>query len=110
MPPTPARPPWPDPFHAPVLGTVFAERTAALRRLHPGDPVILVPDPPDTEDPTVWVHAPGGDVVGHLPYELGGKLCAWMLTGGRCTATVDKLGGDDTPSWKRLVVTVECRA
>ena len=51
-----------------MLGTVFAERSAVVRRLTPGDRLILVPDPPDTDEPAVWVHATGGDVVGHLPF------------------------------------------
>jgi len=55
------------------------------------------------------VHAPGGDVVGHLPFEIGAKLQPWMLEGGRCAATVEKVGSDDVESWKRLIVRVECR-
>jgi hypothetical protein len=66
-----------------------------------------VPDAPDVEDPTVWVHAPGGDVVGHLPQELGRTLAGWMLGGGRCGAVVDRMAGADVESWRRLVVRVE---
>ena len=112
MPPStpPQAPPWPDPFLTPVLGTVFAERAAVVQRLHPGDHLILVPDPPETEDPNVWVHAPGGDLVGHLPVETGARLAAWMIAGGRAGATVDKVGGEDVASWKRLIVRVECYA
>ena len=50
-------------FECAVHGTVFADRAAVLHRLRPGDPLILVPDPPGAEVPAVWVHAPGGDVV-----------------------------------------------
>ncbi|GJG88043.1 hypothetical protein tb265_32240 [Gemmatimonadetes bacterium T265] len=110
MPPSTPRhaPPWPDPFLTPVLGTVFAERAAVVHRLHAGDHLILVPDPPDTEDPNVWVHAPGGDLVGHLPVETGARLAQWMIAGGRAGATVDKVGGEDVASWRRLIVRVEC--
>lgn len=100
--------PWPEPFHTPVLGTVFADRAAVVQRLHPGDRLILVPDPPETDDPAVWVHAAGGDVVGHLPFEIGARLVPWMLGGGRCGAVVDKVGGEDVESWRRLIVTVDC--
>lgn len=94
-------------FRATVHGTVFGHRTDVVHRLHPGDKLILVPDPAGTDEPGVWVHAPGGDVIGHLPYEIGAWLQPWMLAGGRCGATVEKVGGDDVASWKRLLVTVE---
>ena len=96
-------------FEVYVYGTVFAERAAAVARLHPGSEVILVPDPPGTEDPSVWVHAPGGDVVGHLAPDVTRWLVPWMLAGHRCAATVLTNGGDDVESWKRLVLDVTCR-
>lgn len=96
-------------FRATVHGTVFGTRTEVVHRLHPGDRLILVPDPPGTDEPGVWVHATGGDVIGHLPYEIGAWLQPWMLAGGRCGATVETVHGDDAPSWKRLVVTVEMK-
>ena len=37
-------------------------RTDVVHRLQRGDRLILVPDPPGTDVPAVWVHAPGGDV------------------------------------------------
>lgn len=101
--------PWPSPFHTPVLGTVFADRAAVAARLAPGDPCILVPDAPDVEDPSVWVHAPGGDVVGHLPVEIGRTLAPWMLAGGRARAVVEKRADDSVESWRRLMIRVECR-
>ena len=110
MPSSRHAPPWPDPFLTPVLGTVFADRAAAASRLHVGDHLILVPDPPETEDPNVWVHAPGGDLVGHLPVEMGERLARWMMEGGRAGATVDKMGDENVASWRRLIVRVECHA
>ena len=53
-------------FETPVYGTVFGDRARVVLRLREGDQLILVPDPPGVEQPSVWVHAPGGDVVGHL--------------------------------------------
>ena len=102
-------PPYTDHFHTPVLGTVFARRTEVVHRLHRGDLLILVPDPPGTDVPAVWVHATGGDVVGHLPLQVAVWLAPWMLGGGRVSAEVDKVHGDDVASWERLVVTVRCR-
>ena len=103
-------PPHAEQFTTAVQGTVFGHRGMVVHRLHSGDHLILVPDPPGTDDPTVWVHAPGGDVVGHLSPSIGAWLAPWMLAGGRCSATVTKVGGDDIASWRRLVISVRCRA
>jgi hypothetical protein len=73
-------------FLTPVYGTVFGRRTAVVQRLKEGDKLILVPDPPGIDQPNVWVHARGGDVVGQ----------------------VSRVAGDDVASWKRLVITVRC--
>jgi hypothetical protein len=97
-------------FHTPVYGTVFGTRTQVVHRLHEGDRLILVPDPPGIDDPCVWVHAPGGDVVGHLSAEVNDWLVPWMLDGGRFGAIVTRVGSDDVPSYKRLIITVQCRA
>lgn len=93
-------------FEAPVYGTIFAERAVVLARLSVGDRLILVADPPGIDEPSVWVHAPGGDVVGHLAPDINGWLVPRMLAGARYGATVSNLGAPDTASWKRLVVTV----
>jgi hypothetical protein len=29
-----------------------------------------------------------------------------MLGGGRCSAQVEKVGSDETPSWRRLIIRV----
>ena len=97
-------------FDTPVYGTIFGRRTDVVHRLHEGDQLILVPDPPGTDDPSVWVHAPGGDVVGHLSPDVNAWLVPWMLRGGRCGAVVTHIGGDDVASYKRLIITVRCRA
>lgn len=105
----PPYPPHNEHFRTAVHGTVFGQRTEVVHRLHAGDRLILVPDPPGTDDPWVWVHAPGGDVIGHLPPDISRWLVPWMLEGGRCSAYVDKVRGDDVESWRRLVIEVTCR-
>jgi hypothetical protein len=42
-------------FETPVYGTVFGERARVVHRLREGDQLILVPDPPGVEQPSVWV-------------------------------------------------------
>lgn len=96
----------PSAFRSTVHGMVFASRAAHFDALAPGDPLILIPDPPGEEEPAVWVHLPGGDPVGHLPPEISLWLAPWMLAGGRASASVVKVGGADTPSWKRLLIEV----
>jgi hypothetical protein len=96
-------------FDTPVYGTVFGQRAAVVRRLHVGDRLILVPDPPGTDEPAVWVHAPGGDVVGHLSPDINSWLAPWMLAGGRCGAVVVQLGAEDVASYKRLIINVRCQ-
>jgi hypothetical protein len=105
----PALPPGQAPvFRATVHGTVFGDRAERLRGLSPGDPLLLVPDPPMEDDPSVWVHLKDGDPLGHLPPEICAWLAPWMHRGGVATATAVKIAGDDSPSWKRLVVEVRC--
>jgi len=93
-------------FQTPVYGTVFARRSEVVHRLHAGDRLILVPDPPGAEPPAVWVHAPGGDVVGHLSPDVNAWLAPSMLSGWCYGAEVVQVRGDDVASWKRLVITV----
>ena len=106
---SPTVPPRVEQFRSPVYGTVFGHRMDVVHRLHDGDPLILVPDPPGTDNPAVWVHATGGDVVGHLPYTVSQWLVPWMLDGGRCSAVVEKVGTDEVASWRRLIVSVAMR-
>lgn len=93
-------------FRAPVYGTVFGRRTDVVHRLHAGDRLILVPDPPGSEPPTVWVHARGGDVIGHLSPDVNAWLAPLMLAGSCYGAEVAEVRGDDVASWKRLLITV----
>lgn len=110
-------------FETPVYGTIFAERGAVVRRLHEGDALILVPDPPGLDEdepvadeaagpalvakePKVWVHAQGGDVVGHLSPDINRWLVPRMLDGARYTAVVAGIGDPGSASWRRLVIAV----
>jgi hypothetical protein len=90
-----------------VHGTVFCERRRHLGRLHVGDELLLMPGPPIDDDPGIWVHMRGGDLVGHLPPEIESWLAPWMLRGGSAKATVAKVEGEDVPSWRRLVIDVD---
>ena len=89
-------------------GTVFGHRAAHLHALEAGDPLILIPDPPGDEDPAVWVHLPEGDPVGHLPPEINAWLAPLMMRGRAASATAVRVGGTDVPSWKRLLIEVNC--
>lgn len=109
-------------FETPVYGTIFAGRATVVQRLHEGDALILVPDPPGIDDdepppdaappglvakePKVWVHAQGGDVVGHLSPDINRWLVPRMLDGVRYGATVASVGAPDSASWRRLVILV----
>ena len=93
-------------FNTAVYGTVFGRRTEVVHRLNAGDRLILVPDPPGTEPPTVWVHARGGDVVGHLSPDVNSWLAPLMLAGYRYEGEVWLVRGDYAASWKRLVISV----
>lgn len=107
IPPLPAR--HPSTFRTTVHGTVFGERAAHLDALEPGDPLLLIPDPPGEEDPAVWVHLTGGDPVGHLPPEINAWLAPWLLRGGAASAVAVRVRGAEEPSWKRLLIEVRCR-
>lgn len=95
-------------FRTTVHGTVFARRSQAVGAAAAGDELLLIPDPPDADEPAVWVHRRGGDPLGHLPPEINAWLAPWMLRGGAASATVLRVGGTDVPSWKRLLIEVEC--
>jgi hypothetical protein len=96
-------------FRTTVHGTVFGERTSVVMAAAAGDALVLIPDPPDADEPAVWVHACGGDTVGHLPPEINAWLAPWMLRGGSASARIVRIGGTEVPSWKRLLIEVVCR-
>ena len=89
-----------------MYGTVFAARAAALARLSVGDRLLLVPDPEGVDNPSVWVHASGGDVIGHLAPDINRWMVRRMLGGSRYSAHVVSIGAPGTESWKRLVIHV----
>ena len=68
--------------------------------------MIHVPDPPGTAPLWVWVHARGGDLVGHLSPDVSSWLAPAMYTGECYSAVVTAVCGDDIPSWKRVTLTV----
>ena len=106
------RPPFPDGrpphFRATVHGIAFADRDRHLEALEAGDSLYLIPDPPDQETPEVWVHRPGGDLLGHLPTEISAWLAPWLAEGGGASARALKIHGAEVPSWRRLLLEVSC--
>ena len=108
IPPLPAD--QPPTFRTSVHGTIFGERAAHVAEVAQGEELILIPDPPMEEDPAVWVHARGGQPLGHLPPEINAWLAPWLLRGGAATAKAVRVHGADVPSWKRLIVEVHCGA
>lgn len=107
-----ATPPLPDglprQFRSTVHGTVFAGRDRHLDRMHDGDRVVLIPDPPCQAQPEVWVHLESGDPVGHLPPEISCWLVPWLRSGGSAEARALRVHGAEVPSWRRLLVEVSC--
>lgn len=95
-------------FRTTVHGTVFGERASHMDDLHKGEGLVLIPDPPDADEPAVWVHLRSGDPIGHLPPEIGAWLAPWMLRGGSAAATIVRVSGSEVPSWKRLLIEVSC--
>lgn len=96
-------------FRATVHGLPFADRARHLGDLRPLEELLLVPDPPGTGAEDVWVHLARGDLLGHLPSEIGRWLAPWMRRGGSARARVLRVGDETVPSWKRLLVEVTCR-
>jgi hypothetical protein len=97
-------------FRTMVHGTIFAARASQVDVVGEGEPLVLIPDPPDQDDPAVWVHRASGDILGHLPPEINGWLARWLLGGGSAEAVVLKVRGPEEPSWRRLLIEVRCAA
>lgn len=95
-------------FRATVHGLPFGDRARHLAEVEPAQPLLLVPDPPGADVEDVWVHLQRGDLLGHLPREIGSWLAPWMRRGGSARARVLKVGDETVPSWKRLLVEVRC--
>ncbi len=105
----PALPPErPSHFFATVHGTVFGDRFSRVDDVREGDELTLLPDPPVVDTPGVWVHGPAGDVIGHLPPEIGFWLAPWMLRGGSAKARAVRVSGEDVPSWRRVLLEIRC--
>lgn len=104
----PAVLPGSESFRTPVYGTVFGKRMTVVADLQPGDRLILVPDPPIVCNPCVWVHALGGDVVGHLSPDINAWLAPAMYAGDCYRAEVESVLGEEVASWKRLVISARC--
>jgi hypothetical protein len=92
-----------------VHGTVFGDRARCLEELVEGDTLRLQADPPGVDEPEVWVHLTSGDPIGHRPPEINVWLCPWIRAGGIADAVAQRVRGEDTPSWRRVVVQVTCR-
>lgn len=97
-------------FRSTVHGTVFAGRDRHVDKLHAGDELLLVADPPVQDDPEVWVHLTSGEPIGHLPPDIARWLWPWLAKGGSATARLLRVRGADTPSWSRLLLEVSCNA
>lgn len=79
-----------------------------LQDLTSGDALPLISDPPVEDEPRVWVHRSSGEPLGHLPPEVNQWLAPWLLRGGKAVATVLRVSGPHVPSWRRLLLQVEC--
>jgi len=89
---------------------VFCGRSAQLEQVRAGDELVLLPGPPVDDHPGIWVHRLGGALIGHLPPEIEAWLTPWMLRGGHATARAVRVSGEDVPSWRRLLIEVDCGA
>lgn len=96
----------PTSFRSTLHGTVFAGRERLLAGMRDGDPLLVIPDPPGSEEPEVWLHLASGEPIGHLPPEIALWLWPRLQRGETATATAQRVHGEDVPSWRRVVVEV----
>lgn len=109
MPPFPTG--CPTQFRATVHGIAFADRERHLDGLSEGDRLVLMADPPTgTRRPGIWIHLPSGDPIGHLPPEIAAWLWPWLRQGGEAEVRALRVHGSEAPSWRRLMIEVNCEA
>lgn len=99
----------PPSFRSTVHGTIFGGRERHLGGVRAGDAVRLMADPPGQDEPGVWVHLVSGEPIGHLPPEIARWLWPWLNRGGVAEARAVRVGGEDAPSWRRVVLEVSCQ-
>ncbi|MEQ9570073.1 MAG: hypothetical protein RLN75_07760 [Longimicrobiales bacterium] len=46
--------------------------------------------------------------MGHLPPEIARWLWPWLVRGGSASGRASAVHGAEVPSWRRLVVEVDC--
>jgi hypothetical protein len=95
-------------FRTTVHGTIFCDRSAQVGRINEGDRLLIIPGPPCDDAPGTWIHMPDGELVGHLPPEIETWLTPWLMRGGHATARAIRVGGSEVPSWRRLLIEVNC--
>ena len=95
-------------FRSTVHGLAFAGRTRHLRELRRGAELVVLSSPPGPPPAEVWIHLKDGDPLGHLPPEIAAWLCPWIHNGGHAKAKVLKVGDENVPTWKRLLIEVSC--
>jgi len=60
------------------------------------------------DNPEVWIHLVSGEPVGHLPPDIAAWLWPWMSDGGKAEARTIRVRGARAPSWRRLLIEVDC--
>lgn len=108
LPIPPFPPQQPTTFRATLHGTVFSGRERHLDDMEVGESLLLRPSLPVEVTAQVWVHLENGELVGHLPAEIADWLAPWLQAGGLARARALRVSGEEVPSWRRVLVEVEC--